>query len=207
MEAFLVPSPQAEVLDSHLFCLSLVLNSFLGLCFGKKRKVALTVSKSTVMCLRLLYADDLLNAKENEARAIRRCFEQYFSWSGQEANIEKSCILFSKNTSKLDRMAIKVVFGFKEMAKDSVYFGNTLLLSRNKMKDFKIMKDRIGQRIEGWNQNLRLKTGKLLSFSRSSKTSQLTQCLPSGFLTGFAMILMPWFIDSGGVIKKDRIDS
>lgn len=160
MEAFLVPSPQAEVLDSHLFCLSLVLNSFLGLCFGKKRKVALTVSKSTVMCLRLLYADDLLNAKENEARAIRRCFEQYFSWSGQEANIEKSCILFSKNTSKLDRMAIKVVFGFKEMAKDSVYFGNTLLLSRNKMKDFKIMKDRIGQRIEGWNQNLLSKDGK-----------------------------------------------
>lgn len=57
-------------------------------------------------------------------------------------------------------MAIKVVFGFKEMAKDSVYFGNTLLLSRNKMKDFKIMKDRIGQRIEGWNQNLLSKDGK-----------------------------------------------
>lgn len=69
----------------------------------------------------------------------------------QKVNIEKSSILFSKNMSKHDRMAIKSVFNFKEMSNNSLYLGNSLLVSKNKMKGFKILKDRIDQRIEGWN--------------------------------------------------------
>lgn len=93
----------------------------------------------------------MCRAKENEARTVRRSFEQYIRWSGQKVNIEKSSILFSKNMSKHDRMAIKSVFNFKEMSNNSLYLGNSLLVSKNKMKGFKILKDRIDQRIEGWN--------------------------------------------------------
>lgn len=50
---------------------------------------------------------------------------------------------FSKNASKVDHLDIKVLFGFKEMPKDSIYLGNILLVSRNETKDFNILKDRI----------------------------------------------------------------
>lgn len=71
---------------------------------------------------------------------------QYINWIGQEANLNKFSILFSKNT---DNMAIKGLFGYKDMAKGSVYLGNTLLLSRNKSLDFKTLRDRVSLRLEG----------------------------------------------------------
>lgn len=111
--------------------------------------------------------------------AVKRSLEQFFGWSGQEANFDKSSILFSKNTSNHDRRAIKRVLEFKDMYKDSVYLGNTLLLSRNKVKDFKVLKDRIGQRIEGWDWQL------LSKAEKSTLISSVIQTIPTYTMSTF----------------------
>lgn len=49
---------------------------------------------------------------------------------------------------------MKKVFGFEEMAEGSINLGNSLVLSRNKSKEFKMMKDKINNRLNGWSKNL-----------------------------------------------------
>ncbi|KAH7537359.1 hypothetical protein FEM48_Zijuj03G0084200 [Ziziphus jujuba var. spinosa] len=76
-----------------------------------------------------MYADDLLimcRAKPQEATVVDECFKKYCEWSSQQANVNKSSIIFSKNTSKRDKKTIKAVLGFKEMGSNSIYLGNSL---------------------------------------------------------------------------------
>lgn len=49
----------------------------------------------------------------------------------------------------------------KEMHKKLVYLGNNVILSINKSKDFKSLKDQISSRLEGWNQHLLSKVWKI----------------------------------------------
>lgn len=103
----------------------------------------------------LMFADDLLvmcRANKDEVLAVKRTLDLFFGWSGQEANVNKSSILFSKNTPKEDRMVIRSIIGFKDMPKDSIYLGNSLLHSWNRTKDFMALKDRISHRLEGWSR-------------------------------------------------------
>lgn len=58
------------------------------------------------------------------------------------------------------RNEVKEVFGFQEIHKDSIYHGNSLFMSRNKTKEFKSLKDRINNRLLGWNQSFLSKVGK-----------------------------------------------
>lgn len=60
-----------------------------------------------------------------------------------------SNILFSKHTDVTEGITIKNILGFKDMAKDLIYIGNKLILSKNKSKDFKGLKERINGRLEG----------------------------------------------------------
>lgn len=47
------------------------------------------------------------------------------------------------------------------MAKGSIYLGNSLVLSRNKSKEFKVLKDKITTRLNEWSRNLLSKAGKV----------------------------------------------
>lgn len=65
------------------------------------------------------------------------------------------------------------------MPKNSIYLGNSLLLCRNKTKDFKDLKDRISQRIDGWNQNLLFKAG------RATLITSVFQAIPTYSMSTF----------------------
>ncbi|KAH7524580.1 hypothetical protein FEM48_Zijuj06G0134600 [Ziziphus jujuba var. spinosa] len=110
-----------------------------------------------------MYADDLLimcRADNTEASVVKECLNSYCTWSGQMENSEKSNILFSNSTSKKDREMIKQTLGFKDIGPKAIYLGNTFVFERNKTKDFFKMKERIKDRLEGWNKNLLSKSGK-----------------------------------------------
>lgn len=74
----------------------------------------------------------------------------YYGWSSHEINRDKLCIHFSKKTTKAARTTMNEVFGFQEMNNELVYLGNSLVLSRNISKDFKLLKDRVNLRLNGW---------------------------------------------------------
>lgn len=141
----------------------------------------------------------MCRANKEEAEAVKRSLDVFFGWSGHEANTNKSSILFTKNTTVVDRMAVKSILEFKEMPNNSIYLGNFLLLSRNINKDFKALKDRISQRIEGWNMNLLSKAGKativtsviqaILSYTMSTSFGYLMVCVKT---------LILWSVISSG---------
>lgn len=111
-----------------------------------------------------MYADDLLimcRVKPQEAEVVNAYFKKYYEWFGQQANMEKSSIVFSKNSSRRDKKFIKEILGFKEMGSNSVYLGNSLIMGKNKPKDFFKLKDRVRDRLDGWNKQLLSKVGKV----------------------------------------------
>lgn len=74
------------------------------------------MDKSGPAVSHLLYADDLLvmsRVAKKETETFRRCFDIYCSWSGQEANLDKSNILFCKNSTHMDKRDILEATGFK----------------------------------------------------------------------------------------------
>lgn len=58
---------------------------------------------------------------------------------------------FLKNTFRAERKEIKDFFGFQELHNDSVYLSNSLMITINKSKEFKKLKDRVHSRLNGWN--------------------------------------------------------
>jgi hypothetical protein len=68
-------------------------------------KIARTCTPSN----HLLFVDDLIifsSATSGEAALIKTCLDKYSSWSGQTINIQKSNMLFSKNTGPTTISAI-----------------------------------------------------------------------------------------------------
>lgn len=99
-----------------------------------------------------MYADDLLimcRVDPMEALAVSECFTTYCGWSGQQANAEKSNILFSKSTPQKDKKSIKDILGFKDMGPKAIYLGNSFIFGRNKTKEFYFLKERVKSRLEG----------------------------------------------------------
>lgn len=111
----------------------------------------------------LLYVDDLLFfCRENSAKTnvLAKSFNCYCRWSGQLANKDKSHVWFSKETSQEVKEEIRTILEFKELKKGIIYLGNSLLISRQKVKEFNKLKERVQRRLEGWQNKLLPTTGK-----------------------------------------------
>lgn len=129
-----------------------------------------------------MYVDDILvmcRAYQREAIAVRSCFDKYFTWSGQEANVTKSSMLFSGNTKVNDKRAIKEIMIFSEMRMDAVYLGNSFVFSCNKTKEFMKMKEKISNLLEGWNSQTLSKVRKV------TMIKNVTQVIPVYTLSTF----------------------
>lgn len=89
------------------------------LIFKEERKgkmLGIKIFRSAPTITHLMYADDLLvmgRANKLEAKSFRHCFDLYCKWSGQKANLDKSNILFSKHTPRVDKRTVLHVTGFK----------------------------------------------------------------------------------------------
>lgn len=111
----------------------------------------------------LLYVDDLMlagRANMSSSKAVWDCFNKFCCWSGQRMNREKSSILFSEGLSRENKRHITELWGIRGMKKNSIYLGNSLILGRNKSKEFARLNDRIQARLEAWQSKLFSKAGK-----------------------------------------------
>lgn len=109
-------------------------------------------------------------ADANEVEELKDCFDTYCTWSSQLANVEKSSILFSKNTSREDKRKIKAIMGFKEMGAKLIYFGNSFVFRRNRYKEFSKIKDKIQNRLACWNSQLLSKAEKMVMIKAVAQT-------------------------------------
>lgn len=77
---------------------------FLSRLLSKKEKqgnlYGIKVAQNALMVSYLIYVDDLLimcHTDPHEPIVVNECFNKYCSWSGQQANAEKSNMLLSSS--------------------------------------------------------------------------------------------------------------
>ncbi|XP_071912244.1 uncharacterized protein [Coffea arabica] len=87
-----------------------------------------------------------------EAQHIESILQLYKSASGQEINLDKSAIVFSSNTNSEVRHSITNYLGIKEVVTHDKYLGLPTIIGRSKSAVFSSIKDRIWQKIDGWNE-------------------------------------------------------
>lgn len=111
----------------------------------------------------LLFADDVLlfsSMDKNSLLAINRCLSTFFSSSGLSLNVDKSSLWFSKNTHPDDIAAAESILGIRAVNSLGNYLGYPLGIG-SKVRDFKIMKDKILAKFEMWKSKHLSAAGKL----------------------------------------------
>lgn len=74
--------------------------------------------------------------------------------------MNKSSILFSAGASRENKRYISEAWGFSSMKESPIYLGNSLIMGRNRRKEFSKLKDRVQTRLEGWQSKLLSKAEK-----------------------------------------------
>ena len=111
----------------------------------------------------LFFADDSMlfcRARREDCNTLVEILDNYEKASGQVVNTDKSSIMFSSNTSNEDKLTtMNILNVHKHMIHDN-YLGLPLLFGRNKKREFRALKERIGSRIQSWGGKLLSSAGK-----------------------------------------------
>ncbi|KAK6119621.1 hypothetical protein DH2020_046644 [Rehmannia glutinosa] len=123
----------------------------------------ISISRTASCISHLFFAGDTLllgQATIDEARHIRYAINLYERASGQQINQEKSGIVFSKHISPNLAGYISSILGISQVEGHNKYLGLPSIVGGNKRELFASIKDRIWQRIQGWNNHSLSKAGK-----------------------------------------------
>jgi hypothetical protein len=177
---------QGDPLSPFLFILR---TEVLSRLFHQQESIGLLkgirIAKDCPAITHLLFADDLIifaKATSSEAATIKSCLDLYCSWSGQQVNVGKSSLLFSKNTSSSTINSIKGIFLYKLTSSSSYYLGLPFIIGKSKKEAFQPILDKVLNKIEGW----RAKT-----LSQAGKTVLIEACaatIPSYAMSTFVLL-------------------
>ncbi|XP_050222528.1 uncharacterized protein LOC126672620 [Mercurialis annua] len=148
----------------------------------------------------LFFADDcflFFRASVEEMLVVKNVLDFYENFSGQKVNFHKSNIIFSAN---VDRECKESICSVMEVVKDSdsgKYLGLPSLVGRNKNQIFAFIKDRVWNKVKGWNSKFLSRGGKEVLI----KT--VAQSMPNYVMNVF-LIKNVCLIRFGGVEIKRR---
>jgi hypothetical protein len=89
-----------------------------------------------------------------------RILEIYENGSGQKLNLQKTAILFSRNTCEAKRQEILNSLGFSEVERIDKYLGLPSFIGKSKIQSFNSIKDRVQQRLNNWKIKFLSQAGK-----------------------------------------------
>jgi hypothetical protein len=111
----------------------------------------------------LLFADDsliLMKVTPESSTHLQHVLQLYEVCSGQVVNVDKSSIMFSKNTRQADKAALMASLGVSTETWNERYLGLPVYVGQSRSKVFAYLKDRIWKRIQGWMERMLSKVGK-----------------------------------------------
>jgi hypothetical protein len=111
----------------------------------------------------LLFADDcFLFCRSNisETTKLMEILKTYELASGQEINLSKSEVFFSRNLSRAAQEDLSSIMGVKHVLGTGTYLGLPSMVGRSKKETFAYIKDRIWRRINSWRSRPLSRAGK-----------------------------------------------
>jgi hypothetical protein len=111
----------------------------------------------------LLFADDsliLMKATDESAQHLQNILSLYEAGSGKIINVDKSSIVFSKNTRFRAKRRMMRKLGLKSEGRNEKYLWLPVYVGQSKMKVFEYLKDRVWSKIQGWKEKMLSKAGK-----------------------------------------------
>lgn len=167
LEGYIVPTRgirQGDPLSPYLFILCAE-----GLSSLITQSVNCGLLKSLVMCPsapvihHLLFADDSFlfgKATERECLKIRHILNIYEKASGQKINLQKSSVVFSKNTSPEIQASLSSILGVTCVEQHGLYLGLPIHVGMSKSAIFEYLKERLMKKLVSWRSKLLSSAGK-----------------------------------------------
>jgi hypothetical protein len=121
------------------------------------------ISQDCLALNHLLFADDLViftSATSSEASILKTCLDKYCLWSGHSVNINKSNILFSKNTEDSTISRIREFLPYVTTPVSAKHLGLPLLIGRSKNNVFSDIFEKVQGCIEDWRSKTLSQAGK-----------------------------------------------
>ena len=95
-----------------------------------------------------------------ECSVVADIISKYERASGQQVNLSKTEVVFSRNVDNGCRNEIVNVLGVKEVEKQEKYLGLPTIIGRSKEVTFACIKERIWKKLQGWKEKLLSRPGK-----------------------------------------------
>ena len=111
----------------------------------------------------LFFADNsylFFKATESESRSLKQILLRYQNLSGQEINLNKSALTFSRNTDDVVKRGICSILQVEEQADPGIYLGMLAVVGKNKRQLFEFVRRKVWNRIQNWNGRRLSRAGK-----------------------------------------------
>ena len=95
-----------------------------------------------------------------EAQRLLTILKTYETTSGQEIDLSKSEVFFSRNVSGAAQEDLSRIIDVRHVMGTGKYLGLPSMIGRDKRSDFSFIKDRIWKRINAWRGRALSKAGK-----------------------------------------------
>ncbi|GAU41353.1 hypothetical protein TSUD_390390 [Trifolium subterraneum] len=195
---------QGDLLSPYLFILATEgLTALIKQAIWRGEIHGVKICRGAPVVSHLLFADDcFLFCRANiiEATHLMSLLDTYGAASGQEINLSKSEVFFSKKLSKAAQEDLSGIMGVKHVMGTGTYLSLPSMVRRSKKATFGYIKDRIWKKINSWRGKALSKAGKdiMIKSVLQSIPSYIMSVylLPESIITDIERM----FNSSGGVV-------
>ncbi|KAL0404160.1 UNVERIFIED_CONTAM: putative ribonuclease H protein [Sesamum radiatum] len=156
--------PARRSFSPYLFILCAeALSCLLQACEVDGRISGVAVARSAPKVSHLLFVDDTLifcQATKEALSCVRAVVDMYRKALGQQVNLQKSSIVFSRNTNTTTRDELAAILGVRIDTIHEKYLGLPYVVGRRKKDLFHCLRDRVWRKVDGWKEKTLSQAGK-----------------------------------------------
>ncbi|RVX07677.1 putative mitochondrial protein [Vitis vinifera] len=122
-----------------------------------------SVARGAPTVSHLFFVDDsylFFKATESESRSLKQILLRYQNLSSQEINLNKSALIFSRNTDDVVKRGICSILQVEEQVDPGIYLGMPTVVGKNKQQLFEFVRRKVWNIIQNWNGRRLSRAGK-----------------------------------------------